>query len=843
MRHPLHEYLAKQIGERLKKHKTVVWYDPPSDFSAFIDELVEARNRTDGLHSVQVGGTDAWLVTYAGSFFALRKSVEHLVNDEVPVPVLIYVPSVEHDPKGSVLMELEKAGEMYQRTLRQVARSVLQSLYTAGVIDDLTRDGVTYQDLARACSEGASAESPSILKIIFHEAKDSDSLLALWLADDSRDGEIEKKDARHELVKLIQSRIGIDLTAEEKISKLRTLCLRYVLLGELRLDLRCPVPDALRGVPMPSGQGKETAVRKIAQLLRSDYGDAYPALADRIESELNLVGVALPPGALGAIDTFRFEERVLLGYCGELIVQGKYGEALEIVAEREHSFWLDRDLSRKAQWEACRRMAELGAIAEEVRTAIDKAPREAAAWIEAYARKDGWYRLDLAQRRLETWVARLEEEPAERPLGLLRRAYEEVCSRLAERFCQALDRAHWSVPVFLQQTHIHAELIATRPAPVAYFVVDAMRFEMGLELAERLPETAEVTVRPAMAALPTITPIGMAALLPGASATFSVADQNGKLGARIDDAFLPDLGSRKKLMAARVPGAVDLALDELLSLPASKLKKRIEGAPLIVVRSQEIDQAGETGFTFQARQVMDTVIDNLARAIKKLGSQGIEHSVVTADHGHLFFPTDREEAMRIHPPGGKQVALHRRCWIGRGGTTPSGCLRVSAAVLGYDADLDFVFPVGTGVFRAGGDLAYHHGGASLQELVIPVLGIRLPGRAKERAMQSPVLVSGLPEVVKNRIFSVVLKLDSLFPAVVKPLLTAGGQQVGEAGMAVNAELDRATGSVTLQPGEEATVALLLTSENVEAVRIVIQDPTTDAELYRSPKDIPIRLEM
>ncbi|MFP5288804.1 MAG: PglZ domain-containing protein, partial [Thermoanaerobaculia bacterium] len=381
-------------------------------------------------------------------------------------------------------------------------------------------------------------------------------------------------------------------------------------------------------------------------------------------------------------------------------------------------------------------------------------------------------------------------------------------------------------------------VVAARPAPVAYFVVDAMRFEMGLELAERLPETAEVTVRPALAALATITPIGMAALLPGTSASFSVADRNGKLGARIDDAFLPDLGSRKKLLAARVPGAVDLALDELLSLPASKLKKRIEGAPLIVVRSQEIDQAGETGFTFQARQVMDTVIDNLARAIKKLG---IEHSVVTADHGHLFFPTDREESMKIDPPGGKQAALHRRCWIGRGGSTPSGCLRVPAAVLGYDTDLDFVFPAGTGVFRAGGDLAYHHGGPSLQELVIPVVGIRLPVQPKERAVQSPVLVSGVPEEVTNRIFSIGLKLDGLFPAVVKPLLTADGQQVGAAEMVVNAELDRATGNVTLQPGAEATVALVLRGEGVETVRIVVQDPATDAELYRSPKDVPIRL--
>jgi hypothetical protein len=838
---PLHKYIAKQIGDRLKKRRILVWYDPRPEFSPFLDELRGATERRNALHSVTIGEVDAWLAEHTGSFFELRSMVEHLVADEVPHPVLIYVAGVERDPSGSVLMELEKAGETWQPWLRQIARKVLRTWYTDGVIDDLTPEGVTYQDLVRSCSEGASIEPPSILKVIFHEARGSDDLLAQWLAHESRDGEIEAKDARRELIKLVQSRLGIELPGGEKVSKLRALCLRYVLLGELRLDLRCPIPDALRGVPMPSRQEDQAVVRGIAQRLRSAHGDEYPALAKRIEDEYGLAGIPLPPGALGAIDTFRFEERALLGYCGELIVQGRHGEALAIVAEREHSFWLDRDLQRKARWEACRRMAELGKIAEEIRTAVDEAPKEAATWIEAYTRKDGWYRLDQAQRRLETWVARLDEEIEEQPLGIVRRAYDDVSSRLAERFCRALDRAHWSIPGALQQTYIHAEVVAARPQPVAYFLVDALRFEMGLELAERLPGTAEVTIRPALAALPSITPIGMAALLPGASASFGVIEQSGKLGARIDDVFLPDLGSRRKLLAARVPGAVDLALDELLSLQTSKLAKRIEGAPLIVVRSQEIDQAGETGFTFQARQTMDTVIDNLIRAIKKLGSQGVEHSVVTADHGHLFFPTDRDESMRIDPPGGKQVALHRRCWIGRGGATPPGCLRVSAAALGYASDLDFVFPAGTGVFRAGGDLAYHHGGPSLQELVIPVLGIRLGTRAKERTVQTPVLVSAPPETVTNRIFSVVLKLDGLFPAVVKPLLTAGGQQVGAAGMVVNAELDRTTGNVTLQPGEEATVAFVLSSEGVEAVQIVVQDPATDAELYRSPKDIPVRL--
>ena len=570
-------------------------------------------------------------------------------------------------------------------------------------------------------------------------------------------------------------------------------------------------------------------------------------MADRVEAELGLRDAKIPGDGLGSIDTFRFEERILLAHCGDLVAAKQFDQALAIIGGREHSFWLDRDVGRKAQWEACRRMAELGSLCVSVRAAVSKDGGDVNAWIDSYTSKDGWYRMDQAQRHLEAWVANLDDELEERPLGVVRGAYEDACRAMADGFTRALVKANWTVPASLHQTHIYSDVVAERPKPVAYFLVDAMRFEMGVELAERLPKTTEVGVRHAVGALPSITPIGMAALQPGASASFSVVEQNGKLGARIEDAFLPDLVARKKFSAARVPKLVDIALDELLSLQPSKLAKKIEGAQVVIVRSQEIDHAGEMGFTFQARQVMDTVIDNLARAIRKLAAAGVEHCVLTADHGHLFFPTDRDESMRIDTPGGDEVDLHRRCWIGRGGATPAGCVRVTGSALGYDSDLDFVFPLGSGVFKAGGDLAFHHGGPSLQELVIPVATVRMRTRKPGRSTAGPVTAAGLPDAVTNRIFSVTIQLESknlsLFSneLVVRPLLISAGKQVGRVGMAIDAELDRATGCVKLQAGKPVTIAFLLSDESVASLRIVVQDPTTDAELYRSPKEISVRL--
>ena len=74
---------------------------------------------------------------------------------------------------------------------------------------------------------------------------------------------------------------------------------------------------------------------------------------------------------------------------------------------------------------------------------------------------------------------------------------------------------------------------------------------------------------------------------------------------------------------------------------------------------------------------------------------------------------------------------------------------------------------------------------------------------------------GLPDAVTNRIFSVTLQLggrtcrSSRARLVVRPLLMSAGKQVGAVGMAVDAELDRATGCVTLEPDKPVTVAFLL----------------------------------
>lgn len=846
--HPLHDYITKQLAERVKARQVVVWYDERAEFEDFVGELDGA---TMSAHPapVAINGMQVQLATFDGSYLELRLNVESLVNGDSPTPLVIYLPRCSRDRRMSVLMELEKAGTTWEPQLNQFARSVLIAKFTQGVVDEMLTAGrkVSYQDLARAAADPVGGEPPSILRAIFHEIRGSEGLLAAWITDDSHDAEIVEKGATRELTQLIKSYLGLDLMGETSLQKIRVNGARYILATEFRLDLRCEPPSSLSAIQIPGTEGEKTAVRNLARHLRAEFPEPYILLADKLEAELGLRQAKLSPGALGAIDTFRFEERALLHHAGGLIVAGKFDEALQLVQARERSFWLDREASRKAQWEAVLHMAELGKLAAQIRHELSRANGNAGKWLESYVAADGWNRLDRTQRRLEALVARLDEEPEEQPLNLVRRAYDETCFAMADGFTKALEKSSWTVPKALHQTQVFSEILSARPKPVAYFMVDAMRFEMGLELAERLPKTSEVSVKPAVTALPSITPIGMAALLPGASANFTVIEQGGKLGSRIEQSFLPDVTARRKFAVARVPNLVDLTLDELLGLPASKLAKKVEGAQVVVVRSQEIDHAGENGFTVQARQIMDTVIDNIARALRKLAVAGVENAVISADHGHLFFATDRDESMRTDPPGGNTVELHRRCWIGRGGSTPPGCIRVPASALGYASDLEFVFPKASGVFRAGGDLAFHHGGTSLQEMVVPVLTVRTQGREEPKKASANIAATGIPGVLTNRIFSVSFSMGDqqlLLGAPklqIRPLLMSGDKQVGAVLAVVDHPHDRTTGCVEVDANQSITIAFILNDDSVQSLRVVIQDPTTDAELYRSPNDIPVKL--
>ena len=852
--HPLHDYIANQIGDRIKDRRVVVMYDKREELRPFFAEIADGRSASDSPVAVNFGKRKASLYVFDGSFLKARFAVENMTSGDQPDDVVIYIPGLERDAKGSLLMELEKAGTFYQQpALKQFARLVLRKRFTDVAIDEMLKsDALTYSDLAGMAQDDGGGEGTSLLKSIFGTA-DTVAIITDWLGDAFYDADIKAKAAFGELRDAALARTGLALPADAALGRARQIALRYVLVNEFRsdlgpnADLQGAAATAIKNVPEAKTSDHHKAVREVAKRLRERYPTAYVEAADKIEAELGLSSETVNGTGLGSIDTFRFEEAAVVTACFGLIASEKFEEANALMGARESSFWVSRELSRKSVWAVCKLMVDLGLVSAVVDATIAKANGNPTTWVDRYvSEKDGWYALDQAQRRLEAFLSSLDEEVDDKAKAKIRDLYEGTVRRMSEGFLKALQKADWTVPGVLQQTRIWSDVVASRPVPVAYVMVDAMRFEMGHELIGRLTRASEVQMRPALAALPSITPVGMAALLPGAAATFSVVSNKDKLGASIDGTFLPDLSARQKFLKSRIPDLVDLTLDEVISMSTKALQKKIGNSKVIIIRSTEIDAAGENATTTTyARRVMDNVVEDLARCLGRLAAIGIGEAVVTADHGHLFFAADRDPSMRLDTPGGDAIDLHRRCWVGRGGATPAGSVRVPGAKLGYATDLDFAFPASTSVFKSGGDLAYHHGGTSLQEMVVPVIAVKLKVDGSAKAEKDAVVLTHDFDAVTNRIFTVHIELGAaskdLFAGArkVRPIIVSDDRPVARAAIATGADLTE--GVLTLPPGVKANVGFMLTDDTVKHVRIQVLDAETDAVLYVSKKDIPVRL--
>ena len=845
------DHLGQSLAVRLQKHHVVVWYDELRAFEPFIASL-SADPRAAGAQPVRLGELDALMFVGQGSLFELRFAVEPHVSKERPDPVVLYVPQPRPERALSVLYELEVGGGADEGAwcpdLKREARNFLCSLGRAdSAIDEMLKpESVSWIDVVELSAAGGESKYPR-MRALFPGATDL-QMLSAWLASDAQDAAIKKKGAEEELVALVASSLGFHV-GDVPLAERRSRVTRGVLVGEFVSDLSTQAPEKLVSIPQPVTPEQVKAARAIAADLRQHHALAYERLAAEAELQLGLASLPMDPSTLGNIDTFRFEERALLAAAWLHLRDGQPAKALALVEGRTRSFWVDREPQRQMKWQACALMGQLLRAIDEGRASLDGTPANAKAWVESYAKADGWSHIDRLHRHLEFWMTKyIPDHEEEQAFEVVRQKNEEWLQFSAEKFTALFERAGFEITGVLHQTDVYPTVVAPKKGRTAYFLVDALRYEMGVELQERLRADArDMVLKPAIAAIPTITPVCMAALLPEAHASFQVIPgAKGELAARVDGVELHVLKDRQKFFETRRPGLKDVRLDKVLNETRKKLEKEFEATSFLVVRSTEIDAAGEGDGGALARQVMETVIGNLDLAIRKLAAVGFEHFVVVADHGHQF-TREKDESQRTPSPGGKEVDLHRRCWAGHGGQTPPGCLRVAASQLGYEGDLEYVFPRGIGVFKAVGGLDFHHGALSLQELVVPVLSLRMESEKPAVEGAARVSITGVPAAITNRLFPVELTLDlgGLFDRGARDVRTfveADGRQVGSLALAMDVPHDPVAGLCTLEPGRPTKIVFMLQDDSVKLARVVVRDPKTDLTLGET-KPLDVKLSM
>ena len=728
------EFLIQLISRQLDEHGLVVWYDPEQAYRSLIQQWLALPAASCPLPAI------AW----DGSFFQLRHTINQLLNDGQPPRLVVYVP-LEREQTHSALIELDVAGVILQprqqppacnTRLSVVARNALKPLLAEDQLLEIERQveagKLSLNDLNSLAEKGKDI-STGVLSLIFGTANPQEVALA-FLHSDQVDPEVLKKDAAKELRHLLQLSFDIELPAADPPGNWRTRLARHVLVTELAAVLTDQLPAAFGSVSHARSTAACDACLRLNRTWRNsrEHRDSYVAAATRTEQELALAQLTLPPERITDSEMFLCIEHTLITHVERELLSHATPQLQQLATRRLSSFWADVVPAIQARWALIAAAAEVLLEADRVGKELRKAPASIPALVTAYAEGDQpWCQLDTHHRHLESrryhfeFAATEDHSGLEKLLTKAEQRYTEVGGALSQHFVMQFAKAKHPLPGLLRQRDIFETQVRPRlnSGKLAYVWVDALRYEMARELCRLLLDDFSMEIRPAVGTMPTITEIGMAALLPKAHESARVVSAGGgRLALEIDGRVIRDRRDRVAFLKEHAGTAVfDTRLEDLLPKPSKRVRDGIQAAQLLLVTSQEIDELGEADNLAQARLQIDGVLNHLRRGLRVLADHGVTTIVLAADHGHLFGDEIGED-MKIDAPGGRVEDLHRRVWVGIGGNSETSYLRASLASLGVDSEFDLATPWNFAVFRSkGGGRAYFHGGLSPQELIVPLV--------------------------------------------------------------------------------------------------------------------------
>lgn len=729
---PVSVALEASLRNRVRQQGVVLWLDMGDDYSGFVDRLRAER---------LAGALPYEVCSLRGSYLELMLQLEDQAGGVEKSQLVVHLPGLnEESVKGTPVLELYRAGVRYRKKLDTLISEAAGGRVRREQIDafvdqdEISLDGADAW-LAALLDDVEGGLSTQLRAMSLHAVVD-DLLAGGFIA-----GRVQNSDDRAVIWERLDAWTGLHQswrTASLPDSQYSAqdvafavagwaLCVEYV--DDLRHDPTSPLLSPAMGLP----SGVVTACKELATHLRQRHGAFYQRTADETESLLSEEVENARAEDLGDIDTFRFEDNQVLEAALTALEDKQWSTAATWAGLRVDggSFWLSEDPSCRSAWQLIESAAALGLRVEQAGPQMPQGADLGAA-VECYVSRgvqvDQAHR-QLEQRRLALLYPRLPQfERLRARLDGMRVTWRRWADAWACDFSAAC-RTHGFLPeAALQQRHLFDEVV--RPMTqetgiTAYFVVDALRFEMAEELYRALEDTPATTIhlQPRLAELPTVTEVGMNVLAPVVShGKLLPSLSNGKIQGFASGEFrVVGPETRKRAMHDRVGGGTCpwLTLDEVLGRDSTKLKRTVAQARLLVVHSTAIDDAGEKG---AGPAVFEHVMQRLRAAWRLLRDAGVRRFVITSDHGFLLLD-DSSAPAKSH---GRKIDPKRRHVFSAVAADHSGEVRVPLASLGYEGvEQHVMFPETTAVFDTGKrSMSFVHGGNSLQERVIPVLTLK-----------------------------------------------------------------------------------------------------------------------
>ena len=305
--------------------------------------------------------------------------------------------------------------------------------------------------------------------------------------------------------------------------------------------------------------------------------------------------------------------------------------------------------------------------------------------------------------------------------------YSKLCNRINLEWTRCLKETGGMDEVhMLRQYNFYDEKIKSVQKKVAVIVSDALRYEVAQELIGELAKSKHIaSLKPAIAMLPSETKYCKPSLLPHRE--LKLYGKGEEQDMAVDDQILNTTQKRSEHLQVYRDGAVCVPFETVAEYNQEK-NREIFKHPLVYIFHDVIDKTGHDG---NAKQIVNScreAINELKKMIPKIhASYNVTEVYITSDHGFLFNDimfADKDK----HKIEEDCLERSTRYYLTKSKDEVSGVVKfplseVSGMVNGDDVMV--AVPMGTNRFAAqSGGYMFTHGGAALQELIIPIITSR-----------------------------------------------------------------------------------------------------------------------
>jgi len=249
-------------------------------------------------------------------------------------------------------------------------------------------------------------------------------------------------------------------------------------------------------------------------------------------------------------------------------------------------------------------------------------------------------------------------------------------------------------------------------------VSDALRYEVAAEMMQELAKEKHMAKLVAYKAmLPTETKYCKTALLPHRSLELQGTEM------LVDGQVLVTTEQRTAHLARYKEGAVCVKYEDVMNADQTSNRELFKH-PLVYIFHDVIDENSHPQNPFEVIRSCRTAINQLVVLVKRLhATWNVVNVIVTADHGFIYNDIHFEEKDK-HSIDEVCIEKKTRYYLTESMTQMDGIVKMplgKVSGISTSKSIYVAVPIGTNRLAAPGGYNFAHGGATLQEMLIPVI--------------------------------------------------------------------------------------------------------------------------